>query len=370
MAQKKLYEVIIESILKKIENNEFSFETPICTESRLMEEFQVSRITAKRAITELEYQGILYRKRGVGSFVARDIFHKKEQISTAPRVCAFVLPFTIRQENIFRMISRINGKLSNSNCFLSLFITDGNKSKEQSVLRQLLEQNVSGILYYPVSANIHLDLLNQFVFRGIPVVVLDQPIAAPYLYNILCDNFSGGKQLTEHLISLGHETISFFSTSSLDTTPSVAERLGGYLQAMQEANYPVEPELIVTHPTGDSLDAIQEQLVRLRELGVTGIVCENDGIAATLIEACSNLNLKVPDDISICGFSDDYDSITSIYQNEELMAEHVGDIFSKTLAGLPADTHRILVPAQLQVKKSTGPSPEKGTPQEISGSAD
>ena len=268
------------------------------------------------------------------------------------------------------MISRINGKLSNSNCFLSLFITDGNKSKEQSVLRQLLEQNVSGILYYPVSANIHLDLLNQFVFRGIPVVVLDQPIAAPYLYNILCDNFSGGKQLTEHLISLGHETISFFSTSSLDTTPSVAERLGGYLQAMQEANYPVEPELIVTHLTGDSLDTIQEQLVRLRELGVTGIVCENDGIAATLIEACSNLNLKVPDDISICGFSDDYDSITSIYQNEELMAEHVGDIFSKTLAGLPADTHKILVPAQLQVKKSTGPSPEKGTPQEIPGSAD
>ena len=63
MAQKKLYEVIIESILKKIENNEFSFETPICTESRLMEEFQVSRITAKRAITELSIRESLPQKR-------------------------------------------------------------------------------------------------------------------------------------------------------------------------------------------------------------------------------------------------------------------------------------------------------------------
>lgn len=360
MAQKKLYEVIIESILKKIENNEFSFETPICTESQLMEEFQVSRITAKRAITELEYQGILYRKRGVGSFVARDIFHKKEQVSTAPRICAFVLPFTIRQENIFHMISRINGKLSESNCFLSLFITDGNKSKEQSVLRQLLEQNVSGVLYYPVSANIHLDLLNQFVFRGIPVVVLDQPITVPYLYNILCDNFSGGKQLTEHLISLGHGNISFFSTNSLDTRPSVAERLGGYLQAMQDAGLPIRPELIVTHTSGESPEILREQLIRLREQGVTGIVCENDGIAASLIEACKQLNIEVPGQISICGFSDDYDSITSIYQNEDLMAEHVGDIFSKTLANIPADTHKIVVPAKLEVKKSTGPAPEIG----------
>ena len=39
---KKLYEIIIDSILKKIDQNQFSFETPICTEIQLMEEFQVS----------------------------------------------------------------------------------------------------------------------------------------------------------------------------------------------------------------------------------------------------------------------------------------------------------------------------------------
>lgn len=33
-AQKKLYEIIIQSILNKIEENNFSFEHPICTESQ------------------------------------------------------------------------------------------------------------------------------------------------------------------------------------------------------------------------------------------------------------------------------------------------------------------------------------------------
>ncbi len=354
MPQKKLYEIIIESIQKKIENNDFSFESPICTESQLMEEFHVSRITAKRAITELEYQGILYRKRGVGSFVARDIFHKQGQVTAAPKVCAFVLPFTIHQENIFRMISKINGRLSTSNCFLSLFITDGSKSKEQTVLKQLLEQNVSGVLYYPISANIHLDLLNQFVFRGIPVIVLDQPVTAPYLYNVLCDNFSGGKQLTEHLISLGHQKISFFAISNLDMIPSVAERLGGYLKAMKDAELPVIPELIVHHTCMDDTDSLKNRLLELHNAGATGIICENDGVAQALIEASASLGLSVPQDISICGFSDDFDHITSIYQNEELMAEHVGEIFYREISGLRTENRRILVPAELHAKDSTG----------------
>ena len=39
----------------------------------LSEQYEVSRITAKRAIEDLEQQGILYRKRGVGSFVSQKI---------------------------------------------------------------------------------------------------------------------------------------------------------------------------------------------------------------------------------------------------------------------------------------------------------
>ena len=70
--KKPKYEVIIDDILAKSRNNDFSYETVLCTEMQLTEEYGVSRITAKRALTDLEQRGVLYRKRGVGSFVARN----------------------------------------------------------------------------------------------------------------------------------------------------------------------------------------------------------------------------------------------------------------------------------------------------------
>ncbi|MCI9336748.1 MAG: GntR family transcriptional regulator [Lachnospiraceae bacterium] len=359
---KKLYEIIIDSILKKIDQNQFSFEAPICTELQLMEEFQVSRITAKRAITELEYQGILYRKRGVGSFVVRDIFQRRAKMSNpasnTPAVFAFLLPYTFKQNNIFNMIAKINAKFNSSNCFLSLFITDGNRSKERMILKQLLEQNIAGVLIYPASTDFNLDLLNQFVFRSIPVIISDQPVTTPYLYNILCDNVMGARKLTEHLISLGHRKICFFSESSIACTPSVAERLGGYLDALRSAGLSAEPEHIIPKVADTSPESLRQYIRTIKDSGVTAIICENDGVAFRLMEACAAISLKVPKDISICGFCNDYDNITSICQNEELMAEHIGDIFLESLTPDRNLPHRVLVPATLCAKASTGPCPE------------
>lgn len=351
---KKLYQTIIDSLLLKIDQNQFSFEAPLCTEKQLMEEFQVSRITAKRAITELEYQGILYRKRGVGSFVARDIYQKRKKKDINPNVFAFLLPFTVRPKNILNMIAKINAKISSSNCFLSLFVTDSNKSKEQAILKQLLEQNIAGVVLYPTSANVHLELLNQFVFRNIPVIVMDQPVTAPYLYNILCDNANGAQKLTEHLIELGHKNISFFSVSNLVSLPSVVERLGGFLNTMQNYGLSIKSEYIISKMTDSSPQALCEQLRTLFDAGVTAIICENDGVAHTLLRACQTLSLQVPNDISICGFSDDYEDITSINQNEELMADYIGNILLESLTTSRTISHKILVPTELHPKTSTG----------------
>ena len=70
-AKKKtpFYQIIIDDILAQIAAGSFSYDQPICTENSLIEQYGFSRITVRRAMTELENRGILYRKRGVGSFV-------------------------------------------------------------------------------------------------------------------------------------------------------------------------------------------------------------------------------------------------------------------------------------------------------------
>ena len=54
---KPKYEMIKETLLARIHAGDFSFDESFCTEKMLSEQHHVSRITAKRAIEDLEQQG-------------------------------------------------------------------------------------------------------------------------------------------------------------------------------------------------------------------------------------------------------------------------------------------------------------------------
>ena len=68
-AKKKtpFYQIIIDDILAQIAAGSFSYDQPICTENSLIEQYGFSRITVRRAMTELENRGILYRKEALSA---------------------------------------------------------------------------------------------------------------------------------------------------------------------------------------------------------------------------------------------------------------------------------------------------------------
>ncbi len=58
------------ALLEKIESGEMSPGDKVLSENQLAESFAVSRMTARRALTELVNEGILARSQGVGTFVS------------------------------------------------------------------------------------------------------------------------------------------------------------------------------------------------------------------------------------------------------------------------------------------------------------
>ncbi len=64
------FEQIKKFILNKIESGEWQENALVPSENKLAEEFDVSRMTARRALEELSQQGILNRTKGSGTFVA------------------------------------------------------------------------------------------------------------------------------------------------------------------------------------------------------------------------------------------------------------------------------------------------------------
>lgn len=65
-----LYYQLAEALKAEIEEGEYEPHQKIPTERELSEQFGVSRMTARKALTEIESEGYIYRSQGKGSFVA------------------------------------------------------------------------------------------------------------------------------------------------------------------------------------------------------------------------------------------------------------------------------------------------------------
>ncbi|AZO93658.1 GntR family transcriptional regulator [Halocella sp. SP3-1] len=71
-----LYKQVKNNIIKKIESEEFSVEERIPGENKLINIYDVSLITVRKAISELVNEGYLYRIQGRGTYVANRMMNR------------------------------------------------------------------------------------------------------------------------------------------------------------------------------------------------------------------------------------------------------------------------------------------------------
>ena len=64
------YQVIKNHLLEQIEAGVLVPGTRVASENQLSQQFQVSRMTARRALKELSDAGYLFRSQGLGTFIA------------------------------------------------------------------------------------------------------------------------------------------------------------------------------------------------------------------------------------------------------------------------------------------------------------
>ena len=367
--QKPKYEIIMDDILSKIKNNDFSYDTVLCTEKQLSEQYQVSRITAKRAITDLEQRGILYRRRGVGSFVARNALNNLDNLShpvADSKMASFLLPFDITKGGLFDTVKTINMALNEHDYFMNIYITDASSAKEKANLKLLLSQHPSGLIYYPMRDRINLNLLNEFVFQGIPVVIIDKTTDCSYLHNVVSDNFEGGRLLTEHLIRLGHRRIGFLCSVPIEETSSVRNRFGGYLHQLQSAgispgsctfNY-TNCELTDDDTVTDEGSPLQIIIRQMYQAGITAILAENDRVARLIMLTCNKMGLRIPEDLSVCGFDNNEIAremdLTTVGQDFHAIGEEAARILITALSSPAAPAQKVTIPVKLFVRSSTG----------------
>lgn len=72
-----LYLQLMEALIKKIERQDYQENEKLPSERELCEIYNLSRITVRQALQELEHEGYIYKQHGIGTFVASKLYNQK-----------------------------------------------------------------------------------------------------------------------------------------------------------------------------------------------------------------------------------------------------------------------------------------------------
>jgi DNA-binding LacI/PurR family transcriptional regulator len=184
----------------------------------------------------------------------------------------------------------------------ALHMTTGKTEDEifDGVVDMVQGGRVDGVvlLYSKVEDRI-LSYLQQ---RKFPFVVIGKPFKhVEEITHVDNDNYRAAKEVTEYLITLGHEAIAFIG-GNLNLVVTV-ERLLGYEQAIKDAFLPLQSEYIIHEEflREGGQEAVRE-LMSLKQ-PPTALVVADDLMALGVLNTLDEMGIKVPDDISIISFN-------------------------------------------------------------------
>jgi len=183
----------------------------------------------------------------------------------------------------------------------SLFIaaSQNDPNRERKIVQTMMEQRTDGVII--CSSSFSSEQGRQLLAYGFPIVVVNHQGAENFHFSIYHDDIDGSRQITRHLIDLGHKRIAYLGNSLSGRTTQ--DRLTGFQTEMESAGLPV-PEEYIHHVNGGEprfgLDGL-EYFLQL-EHRPTAIVCFNDMLAIGVLKGCSQKSIKVPEELSVTGF--------------------------------------------------------------------
>lgn len=207
-------------------------------------------------------------------------------------------------------------------------------SEEREVAQRLLDSGVDGIILPPplCDAQPVLDLLTE---AKVPAVVVATARRSGKLAAVSIDDRSAAREMTTHLLDLGHQRIGFI-IGNPNLTAS-AERLKGYREALGTRGVVVDDALIAqglfTYRSG--LDAA-EKLLHVED-APSAIFASNDDMAAATVAVAHRRGMDVPGDLTVVGFDDSalattiWPELTTIHQPIADMSRVAVDVLATML---------------------------------------
>jgi LacI family transcriptional regulator len=352
---KHKYEQLKKLLIDKIDTD-FKPGDKFYTQRKIMQEYKMGYSTVEKALNLLVESGVLTRKQGSGTFVSSGFSPKVKTIAVI--VYHMDNPFYSKIIKAAEQTARKNGY------HLITCNTLGNEETEINYVNELIkEKKVSGFLICPTDKRLNSEIFTLIKNRKIPCVlfpVVDTQAALLFDY-VITNETKGAYLATKHLLEQGCRNIAFVSNKT-EKDISTANRLAGYLNALQEAGVPFDKTLWIKCGSLEEKGGEEAAgYILERKISPDGIFAMTDLIAIGIIRKLRACGLKVGENVRIVGF-DDIDmaswpefSLSTINQPRMEIGNIAAQILIDRCNGTLPASGKITLEPELIIRKTSMP---------------
>jgi len=230
--------------------------------------------------------------------------------------------------------------------------------REVRICRNFMRNRVCGVIVSQAKDTKQYDHFRELLDKHIPLVFYDRICTGIDASRVVVDDYMGAYTAVTHLIETGCQRIAFYgSPMQLEISKN---RYNGYRDAILKHDLPIDETLRYICDNRSDAEQLTPE-VMARPDRPDAFFAVNDDTAIGILYTVKRLGFRVPQDISICGFTNGERAVacepqlTTVEQRGHMLGEEAVDILLNRVEGItPMDKiEKKVVRTRLVVRGTT-----------------
>ena len=234
------------------------------------------------------------------------------------------------------ILSGIEEEASARGYMLMVAQSDERYEREVRICQAFYENKVCGIIVSQAKDTTKYDHFKKLIDNGVPLVFFDRICTGVNCSRVVVDDYMGAYTAVSYLIETGCRRIAYFGSSMhLEISKN---RFNGYRDALLKHGLPADERYMRFCDNRADAETITPELLSM-DNRPDAFFAVNDDTAIGILYTVKRMGLNVPNDVSICGFTNGERAIacdpmlTTVEQRGKVVGEEAANILIGQVEG-------------------------------------
>lgn len=230
--------------------------------------------------------------------------------------------------------------------------------REVRICQDFYKNRVCGVIVSQAKDTVKYEHFKKLIDHHMPLVFYDRICTGINCSRVVVDDYMGAYNAVTHLINTGCRRIACYSSPM--TLEISKNRYNGYRDALLKNGLKVNENFLRICDNREDAEVLTPELLQQEEIP-DAFFAVNDDTAVGILYAAKRMGYHIPEDISICGFTNDDRSkacdpmLTTVEQRGVRVGEEAANILISKVEGLlpPDKVEKRIVRTKLIIRGTT-----------------